>query len=285
VFDFVPERDGSLWVVGPPRSGKTTLLETIGNNATHATVIRAPHEPAFAWDAIVALSHECDGRSAQQPTVVIIDAIDAIVRQTPEDALDDLVSALERLARDGPRQGLFLVFSSSGEEPLLASVTRHVGLRIALGNRYPGRGTVGGDEIQVTQPRDVPADGSASPSRADPPQLPALGEALRGRRAVVLTNTPELWETNEHIGIDTSLDDADEPTGPNLAVLTPDQALNVGDDMRRRLRTEPVVWHGVGRVAARYVGRDARRIPPAHPGSVVVLEADDTFVRAALPGA
>jgi hypothetical protein len=37
-------------------------------------------------------------------------------------------------------------------------------------------------------------------------------------------------------------------------------------------------------MAARYVGRDMHRIPPPLEGSVVVLEADDSYVRAALPG-
>ena len=53
--------------------------------------------------------------------------------------------------------------------------------------------------------------------------------------------------------------------------------------MRRRLRVEPVVWHGVSRLAARYVGRDPRLIPPPLKNGVVVLEADDTVKRAALP--
>jgi hypothetical protein len=69
-----------------------------------------------------------------------------------------------------------------------------------------------------------------------------------------------------------------------LDALTPDQALTLSDEMRRRVRQEPLVWHGVARLAARFVGRDVHRIPPPLVGSVVVLEADDSYVRAALPG-
>ena len=282
VFTFVPERDGSLWVVGAPRSGKTTLLRIIAHRATHAQVVIVPPEPAFAWDALVALAHACDVRAEQETVVVIADGIDAILRSTPEDALDDLVSALERIAREGPRRGLFLVLSSSGDEPLLSTVIRHMGLRIDLGNRYPGRGTVGRDEIQVTQLPEFAGTGTGRLSPREQHALASLPEVLRGRRAVVFTQTPELWESNRHVGDYRSSSDARAPAYVDLDILTPDQALSLTDEMRRRLRTEPVVWHGVARIAARYIGRDARRIPPPHPDSVVVLEDDDTYVRASL---
>jgi hypothetical protein len=68
-----------------------------------------------------------------------------------------------------------------------------------------------------------------------------------------------------------------------LDALTPEQALTLSDEMRRRVRQEPLVLHGVARIAARYVGRDVHRIPPPLVDSVVVLEADDSYVRAALP--
>jgi hypothetical protein len=37
-------------------------------------------------------------------------------------------------------------------------------------------------------------------------------------------------------------------------------------------------------MAARFVGRDVHLIPPPMAGSVVVIEADDSYVRAVLPG-
>jgi hypothetical protein len=144
-------------------------------------------------------------------------------------------------------------------------------LRIDLGSRYPGRGSVsgavGGDAIQLTS--------SAGLIRADRDPLPTLPEVLRGRRAVVLTNAPEVWQANQ----------TSDATPMLLDALTPEQALTLSDEMRRRVRQEPLVWHGVARIAARYVGRDVHRIPPPLVDSVVVLESDDTYVRAALPGA
>jgi acetyltransferase-like isoleucine patch superfamily enzyme len=91
--------------------------------------------------------------------------------------------------------------------------------------------------------------------------------------AVVLTNDPELWSAHQ----------AANATIVLLDALTREQALTLSDEMRRRVRQEPLVWHGVARMTARYVGRDIRRIPPPLDNSVVVLEADDSYVRAALP--
>jgi S-DNA-T family DNA segregation ATPase FtsK/SpoIIIE len=299
VLDYEPARDGALWVFGGPRSGKTTLLQNIRNEVLqHAyvchpgvshpavshpggpagggesrfrTVVMVPGDAALAWDVIIATARASEHRPTHHPELVIVDALDAIVRATPDDALDDLVAALERIAREGPRQGRFLVFSTSGEEPSLSAVTRHVRWRIDLGLRYPGRGSVsgavGGDAIQLTS--------SAGLIRADRDPLPTLPEVLRGRRAVVLTNAPEVWNANLTSNAAPML----------LDPLTPEQALTVSDEMRRRVRQEPLVWHGVARIAARYVGRDMHRIPPPLVDSVVVLESDDTYVRAALPGA
>jgi S-DNA-T family DNA segregation ATPase FtsK/SpoIIIE len=284
VLDYVPERDGALWVAGGPRSGKTTLLQNITEAVSHLQhtrhretpagggeegswpVLMVPGNAALAWDALISASRACEHPPTQQPQLVIVDGLDAIVRSTPDDALDDLVAALERIAREGPRQGRFLVFSTSGDEPSLSAVTRHVRLRITLGSRYPGRGSVGGDAVQLTS--------SAGFIRAGRDPLPTLPEVLRGRRAVVLTNAPEVWQANQ----------TSDATPMLLDALTPEQALTLSDEMRRRVRQEPLVWHGVPRIAARYVGRDVHRIPPPLVDSVVVLEADDSYVRAAQPG-
>ena len=295
VLDYVPERDGTLWIVGGPRSGKTTLLENIraqarqhgpgspresagsGRPAESGKVLMVPAHPALAWDALIDAARECDQSDTHQPELVMVDGLDAILRTTPDDALDDLVAALERVAREGPGRGRFLVFSTSGDEPALSAVTRHVRTRINLGSLYPGRGAMGGDTVQLTRPRldSVEPSGRSlgGHSRAGTNPLPTLSEVLQGRRAVVLTNAPELWSAQQAANGASMLVDA----------LTPEQALTLSEEMRRRVRQEPLVWHGVARIAARYVGRDMRRIPPPLDNSVVVLEADDSYVRAALP--
>ncbi len=295
VLDYEPQRDGSLWVVGGPRSGKTTLLQNIrreamthrrlshqdapdrGRAADSGKVLVVPVHPALAWDALINAARECDQSPTHQPELVVVDGLDAIVRMTPDDVLDDLVAALERVAREGPGRGRFLVFSTSGDEPALSAVTRHVRTRIDLGSRYPGRGAMGGDTVQLTRTSLDPAELSAlslgGHGRAGTHLLPKLPEVLQGRRAVVLTNDPELWSAHQ----------AANATSVLLDALTPEQALTLSDEMRRRVRQEPLVWHDVARITARYVGRDMRRIPPPLDNSVVVLEADDSYARAALP--
>lgn len=291
VLDYAPDRDGALWVRGGPRAGKSTLLQnivretTLRQNMRHRvtlaeggeegswSVLIVPADPALAWDALINAARECDQSATQQPELVMIDGLDAIVRATPDDALDDLVAALERVAREGPRQGRFLVFSTSGDEPALSTVTRHVRTRIDLGSRYPGRGAVEGDAVQLTRPSAPTPESAAGIIRAVRHPLPTLSEVLRGRRAVVFTNAPEAWQGHQTAGA----------TPMRLDALTPEQALTLSGEMRRRLRQEPVVWHGVARLAARFVDRDVHRIPPPLADSVVVVEADDSYVRVALP--
>jgi S-DNA-T family DNA segregation ATPase FtsK/SpoIIIE len=296
VLDYVPHRDGALWVKGGPQAGKTTLLQNIVQSATHLqnmddrdtpagqgedgswTVLKVPTNPALAWDALITASRAGDHRSTHRPELIIVDGLDAIARATPDDALDDLVAALERVAREGPGQGRFLVFSTSNDEPSLSAVTRNVRFRIDLGSRYPGRGSVGGsvsgDAVQLTRPSLPTLEPTGRLFGEDRNPLPTLSEVLRDRRAVVLTNAPEVWQAVQ----------ASHAAPLLLDALTPDQALTLSDEMRRRVRLEPLVWHGVARMSARFVGRDVHRIPPPLVGSVVVLEADDSYVRATLPG-
>jgi hypothetical protein len=205
--------------------------------------------------------------------LLVVDGLDAIVRETPDEFSHDLISALENICRDGPRYGMFTAFSASTDDALLAPMARHVSTRITLGSRIPGRGVLDGDAIQVVRL----VEGSFSPFDSTGqrvyPALPGLDEVLAGRRAVVITEVPEAWRNFSRAA-------GDEPT---VDVITPDGALSASEHMRHRLRVEPVVWHRVSRMAARHVGRDPHLIPPPLNNSVVVLDTDDSVTRAAMP--
>ncbi len=278
-LDYSPTRDGSLAVVGGPRSGKSTLLDHLATSTLSTVVV--PRHPALAWDALTSVARRLKIDTGVPPTLLVVDGLDAILRDTPDEYGDDLNAALETISRDGPRRGTFIAFSASTDEARLSPIVRHVSTRLSLDKRIPGRGLLDGDPIQVLRPVEEKAEhdddgvhgtGQGADDERNP-DLPALGDVLAGRRAVIVTENPELWTDVSRAG-----DDA-----PTLDVLTSDQALSVSEEMRRRLRVEPVVWHGVSRLAARYVGRDPRLIPPPLKNGVVVLEADDTVKRAALP--
>ena len=278
-LDYSPTRDGSLAVVGGPRSGKSTLLDHLATSTVATDVV--PRHPALAWDVLTSRARRLKRAAGVPAAVIVVDGLDAILRDTPDEYGDDLIAALETIARDGPRRGTFIAFSASTDEARLSPFVRHVSTRLTLDKRIPGRGLLDGDTVQVLRPVEEKAEhdddgvhgtGQGVDDERNP-DLPALDDVLAGRRAVVVTENPELWTDVSRAG-----DDA-----PTLDVLTPDQALSVSEDMRRRLRVEPVVWHGVSRLAARYVGRDPRLIPPPLKNGVVVLEADDTVKRAALP--
>ena len=278
-LDYSPTRDGSLAVVGGPRSGKSTLLDHLGRSTLSTVVV--PRHPALAWDVLTSVARRLKGAAGVPAALIVVDGLDAILRDTPDEYGDDLISALETIARDGPRRGTFIAFSASTDEARLSPIVRHVSTRLTFDTRIPGRGLLDGDTVQVLRPVEeksehdddgVRGTGQGADDERNP-DLPALGDVLAGRRAVVVTENPEVWTDVTRAG-----DDA-----PTLDVLTSDQALSVSEDLRRRLRVEPVVWHGVSRLAARYVGRDPRLIPPPLKNGVVVLEADDTVKRAALP--
>ncbi len=278
-LDYSPTRDGSLAVVGGPRSGKSTLLDHLGRSTLSTVVV--PRHPALAWDVLTSVARRLKGAAGVPAALIVVDGLDAILRDTPDEYGDDLISALETIARDGPRRGTFIAFSASTDEARLSPIVRHVSTRLTFDTRIPGRGLLDGDTVQVLRPVEeksehdddgVRGTGQGADDERNPDLL-ALGDVLAGRRAVVVTENPEVWTDVTRAG-----DDA-----PTLDVLTSDQALSVSEDLRRRLRVEPVVWHGVSRLAARYVGRDPRLIPPPLKNGVVVLEADDTVKRAALP--
>ena len=271
-LDYAPQRDGSLVVVGGPRSGKSTLLTHVVAGASVSTEV-VPSHPALAWDMLVERARHIRRTPASPSSLVVVDGLDAIVREIPDEFCDDLVSALETIAREGPRRGTFIAFSTSSEDSRLGSIVRLVSTHVTLDTRLPGRGLLDGDAIQVFRRAGEAPPPITSGDHDRALELPTLDEVLAGRRAVVIAETPEAWS---HLSC--SGDDA-----PTVDVLTPDRALSVSEDMRRRLRVEPVVWLCVSRLAARYVGRDPRLIPPPLENGVVVLEADDTVRRALMP--
>lgn len=271
-LDYSPQRYGSLAVVGGPRSGKSTLLTHVATGASYTAEI-VPSHHALAWDTLTTRARQLKRADGPSAVLLVVDGLDAIVRETPDEFSHDLISALENICRDGPRYGMFIAFSASTDDALLAPMARHVSTRITLGSRIPGRGVLDGDAIQVVRL----VEGSFSPfdSTGQPvyPALPGLDEVLAGRRAVVITEAPEAWSHFSRVA-------GDEPT---VDVITPDRALSASEHMLHRLRVEPLVWHHVSRVAARHVGRDPHLIPPPLNNSVVVLDTDDSVTRAAMP--
>ena len=271
-LDYSPHRDGSLAVVGGPRLGKSTLLTHVATGASYSAEI-VPSHHALAWDTLTTRARQLKRAEGASAVLLVVDGLDAIVRETPDEFSHDLISALENICRDGPRHGMFIAFSASTDDSLLGPMARHVSTRITLGSRIPGRGVLDGDAIQVLRLAEGILSPFDNPGHHVYPAFPALNDVLAGRRAVVITEAPEAWSHFSRSGGD----------APTVDVLTPDRALSLSEEMRHRLRVEPVVWHRVSRTAARYVGRDPHLIPPPLNNSVVVLDADNTVTRAGMP--
>ncbi|WP_196834003.1 FtsK/SpoIIIE domain-containing protein [Mycetocola sp. CAN_C7] len=105
-----PDRDGSILIVGGPRTGKTALLDTIAVEAARLgdrVVERAGFDAELAWDVLHSLVGSLRGRTGDDPPVlVLLDGLDSLLAGIdPEDALA-IRDAVLTLLRDGPRTHL-----------------------------------------------------------------------------------------------------------------------------------------------------------------------------------
>ncbi|CAB4888516.1 MAG: hypothetical protein F2808_00750 [Actinobacteria bacterium] len=274
VYD--PAEHGSLWVFGGPQSGKTSLLMQIIRDSPRACHLVST-EPALAWDEVVSRAATVRQRSGD-PELLVVDGVDALLSGLPDDYRDDMCDALEVIARDGAGRGLTLVISSSIRDATLVRVCRHGGETIQLTRfpgqadtvhfvstrspeprtQVPGRGFWGDDEVQFRHPGD-----EVTPSTAEHRQLLCITDMVALESVVVLAGDVSLWR--------------------NLAdsqVFTPETALADYERFALLVRTQPLIWDGLGRRHARLLGIPVERIHPPTPDTVVIIDINGKTLRA-----
>jgi S-DNA-T family DNA segregation ATPase FtsK/SpoIIIE len=156
-----PERDGALLILGGPRSGRSTALQTI---AAHAPAVLVD-DPEAAWDAV---HDESVGR-------LLIDDLDAIVARLSDEHSAAFVEALAVRVRQAAEPDSGVALTAQRVSPAIGQLAALCGQRIVLrmpsrqehvlvgepGERWrrdapPGRATWRGVEVQIAMPARDP---------------------------------------------------------------------------------------------------------------------------------
>jgi S-DNA-T family DNA segregation ATPase FtsK/SpoIIIE len=108
---FVPAEHGHLLVLGSPRAGKTTLLDSL--NRQHPNARRISEGVERAWDELRDLAALCRQRRAAGRAagdrLVLIDDLDSVLREFEPDYQAEMLAELALLLRDGPSTGITIV--------------------------------------------------------------------------------------------------------------------------------------------------------------------------------
>lgn len=239
---YCPEQEGSVLVVGDPRSGRTTALAALAAQCDAVSV--APDEPYALW--LLLRGKTLEGR------VLVIDNVDDTLRRAGNDGGALVVDALE--AHKGS-----VLMSCEGSSLLARSLARLVKKKLVLslahedsalvwdgpGEVIPGRARWSHTLLQV-------ATGGILP----PPQK-SPDELHTGSPPLVITHHPSRW-----VGTETAF------------LGSPDAAMVQWSSWVHRLETHPVVIDGPGPMEMRHVSA-GRIILPALPvpeGMVQVWE-------------
>jgi S-DNA-T family DNA segregation ATPase FtsK/SpoIIIE len=108
-----PDSDGSMLVLGMPRTGKTTLLDTIAAEVIRLgdrVLERVGRDAEEAWDVVHGLAETLTGPRSDRPSVVLlIDDLDSLLAGVEPDDAIELRDGIVALLRDGPRHGIHTV--------------------------------------------------------------------------------------------------------------------------------------------------------------------------------
>lgn len=132
---WVPERDGSLVIVGATGSGKSTALATLA--AAESPVRSLVIEPTLAavWDALTYALELIESRvddPRPHPTVLLLDDLDAIVAAAPADYDIELCDRLATVLRTGPPRGVAIAAAVQRVGGPLGSALTLCGSRLVL---------------------------------------------------------------------------------------------------------------------------------------------------------
>jgi S-DNA-T family DNA segregation ATPase FtsK/SpoIIIE len=195
---YRPEADGHLLVLGSAGRGSSTLLSVLeAQRPPGWTVLRVPHDPEAAWDAVGEIAGRCRtrGKPSEGRLLLLIDDLDVLLARWGDEygraARADLVDIL----RAGPASGIHLVLTAHRARAEVLALADLVGSTIRLGStskhehvlsgaesssyradRRPGSGVWRGSELQVAwiEPRE---QGVGDGQAADPHPVP-LGRGL-----------------------------------------------------------------------------------------------------------
>ncbi|CAN5237872.1 hypothetical protein BH11ACT4_BH11ACT4_25890 [soil metagenome] len=103
-----PAQDGNLLVLGAPRSGKSTVLETLSGAPGAPRAVWLPRSPDAAWDLV---------HDAPAEGLLLVDDLDSLLSQFPADHRAAFVERLTALLRDGQGRGLCVALAAQRLTP------------------------------------------------------------------------------------------------------------------------------------------------------------------------
>jgi S-DNA-T family DNA segregation ATPase FtsK/SpoIIIE len=166
---YDPREHGNLLVVGGARSGKSTLLATLGA-AGGERMLALPSTVDGAWDCLESLLREireprsrasATGERAGAPSrVVLIDDLDSLVARCPEEYEAAMLDMLCSIARDGPAAGVHCVIATQRLGAGLHGVAALCGQRLLLGMNSRHEHVVAGGDPAVHHGGSGPGSGS-----------------------------------------------------------------------------------------------------------------------------
>ncbi|WP_294180265.1 FtsK/SpoIIIE domain-containing protein [uncultured Schumannella sp.] len=133
---YAPAEHGALLVTGAPRSGRTSALATLAEEAERlhpGGVIVVPPDPVEAWARLEALGTE----RPRPGGLIVIDDLDVLLDSFPVDQAAEFVARLGRLVRESARTGTGVVLAASRVTGATHGVVGAVSARLIL--RQPSR--------------------------------------------------------------------------------------------------------------------------------------------------
>src|SRR5690554_1549771 len=302
---YDPQRDGNLVVLGGSGSGKTGVLDALGEalRLRGMPAVRIPSDVEGAWDVIGrAASLE---RADHEGRFYLLDDVDAVLARLPAEYQLEFIELLTRLLREGPSAGIRLVLTAARATASIQSLVSLCGSRLVL--RMPNR------------QEHVLAGGEAAHFESD---LPPGAGSWRGHRVQVaavetsvedvdvLTRAPWQWDSGgfavvspgaRRLSVDAGfglelLDitaQTEYPGSLDIGAGAGGQALvgDVGDWQGNWSlfaavrRTMPIVFAGCNAADLRSLA-GTRQLPPPlgpRPGAGWMLAVDGVVSRVQLP--
>jgi len=199
---YQPASDGSLLVIGAARAGKSSLLQTIEDEAMETMRILHPRSDVeWLWDIVSGFRGGGDEQNGR-PTLLLIDDLDTICGSLTDDYAAELADGVVRMLRDGPRVNTWVVITAQRIGGVLSPVNGYVGstLLMRLANRQehlmaggepagwverrrPGSAVWRGREVQL-------AHSGAQRTRTMPAPAVARFDAGRHDLTVVVSRDP-----------------------------------------------------------------------------------------------
>jgi len=135
VASWLPREHGNLLVVGASGAGKTTALDCLAAGSERGLRLSA-RAPEAAWDLVTELLERIRSASPD-PTLVLIDDLDALLSRLGEEHRGEFADRLAALLREGPARAVHTAFSVQRVSGQVASLAPLAGTRLLL--RLPDR--------------------------------------------------------------------------------------------------------------------------------------------------